>query len=125
MPAENTDPAQARALVEQFPDPETGRPLGTMGQVKSVAVDGGKVTATIALTSHSAMLWGETRHAIRDRLREQLPGNPEAIVEIVGFVPVRPNRSAPLVSPQKASLRSARARAASARARWPCRWPSR
>ena len=76
MPAENIDPAQARTLVEQFPDPETGRPLGTMGQVKNVTVDGGMITAAIALTSHSAMLWGETRHAIRDRLREQLPGSP-------------------------------------------------
>ena len=43
MPVENIDPAQARALIEQFPDPETGRPLGTMGQVKSVAVNDGKV----------------------------------------------------------------------------------
>lgn len=86
MPVENIDPAQARALIEQFPDPETGRPLGTMGQVKSVAVDNGTVAATIALTSHSAMLWGETRHAIRDRLREQLPGSPEATVEIVELV---------------------------------------
>ena len=33
MSAASIDPAQARAIVEQFPDPETGRPLGTMGQV--------------------------------------------------------------------------------------------
>ena len=86
MPAENIDPAQARAIVEQFPDPETGRPLGTMGQVKSVTVDDDKVTAQIALTSHSAMLWGETRHSLRDRLQAQLPGAPEATVDIVELV---------------------------------------
>ncbi len=56
MPVENIDPAQARALIEQFPDPETGRPLGTMGQVKSVAVDNGTVAATIALTLLSPLV---------------------------------------------------------------------
>ncbi|WP_428306393.1 P-loop NTPase [Lacipirellula sp.] len=83
MPADSIDPAQARAIVEQFPDPETGRPLGVMGQVNNVAVDGGKVTVQVALTTHSTMLWGETRHALRDRLRQQLPGPPEVVVDII------------------------------------------
>lgn len=83
MPPDSIDPAQARAIVEQFPDPETGRPLGTMGQVNSVTVDGDKVTVQVALTSHSTMLWGETRHSLRDRLRQQLPGPPEVIVDII------------------------------------------
>lgn len=86
MSADTIDPAQARAIVEQFPDPETGRPLGKMGQVQKVEIEAGTVHATIALTSHSAMLWGETRRSIRDRLREQLPGAPEVTVDIVEHI---------------------------------------
>ena len=30
-----------RKAIESYPDPETGKPIGSMGQIKDVVVDGG------------------------------------------------------------------------------------
>src|SRR5215211_4909324 len=86
MPADQIDPAQVHAILDDFPDPETGRGLGVMGQVKEVDVNGGSVRVDIGLTTHSAMLWAETRQAIQDRLREKLPGAQEVSIDIVEHV---------------------------------------
>jgi ATP-binding protein involved in chromosome partitioning len=86
MPADPIDRAQVHAILDDFPDPETGRGLGVMGQVKEVDVSGGTVRVDVGLTSHSAPLWAETREAIRDRLREKLPGAPEVTVDIVEHI---------------------------------------
>ena len=59
---------QVRSTVEAFLDPETGRPLGAMGQVGSVEFDGERVAVTIALTSWAAPVRDETVAALRERL---------------------------------------------------------
>jgi ATP-binding protein involved in chromosome partitioning len=82
MPPATIEPAQVETLLADFPDPETGRGLKVMGQLVRVAVNGADVRVTVALTTHSAPLWEETRQAIADRLREQLPGAPSVAVEI-------------------------------------------
>ena len=82
MPSDSIDPAQVEALLAEFPDPETGRGLKAMGQLQGVDVNGADVRVKVALTTHSAPLWEETRQAIADRLREQLPGSPNVAVEI-------------------------------------------
>jgi len=86
MPAESIDRAQVHAILDDFPDPETGRGLGMMGQVKEVDVSDASVRVDVGLTTHSAPLWAETRQAIRDRLRERLTGTPEVTVDIVEHV---------------------------------------
>ncbi len=83
MPAESIDRAQVHSILDDFPDPETGRGLGVVGQVKEVDVNGQNVRVDVGLTTHSAALWGETRQAIRDRLRERLPAGAEVTVDIV------------------------------------------
>lgn len=74
---------QVHAILDEFPDPETGRGLKIMEQIKGVDVSNGAVRVTIGLTTHSGALWSETRQTIRDRLREKLPGAPEVTVDIV------------------------------------------
>jgi ATP-binding protein involved in chromosome partitioning len=83
MPADSIDRAQVQAALDEFPDPETGRGLGVMGQVKDIEIQPSVVRVKVGLTTHSSPLWEETRRAIRDRLREKLPGAPDADVEIV------------------------------------------
>ncbi len=81
------DSAPLRAAVDgvlaAFPDPETGRDVRTMGQVRDVAVDGPRVIVTLALTTYSAPLWAETRQELIDRLRAALPGDADVQVEVV------------------------------------------
>ena len=86
MSAPSIDPAQVDAILQDFPDPETGRGLSGMGQVQRVDVNGAEVRVTVALTTHSAPLWKETQQALADRLREQLPGAPQVTVEIAEHV---------------------------------------
>lgn len=62
------DLQQARSCVESFPDPETGRPLGTLGQVRSVDADGDGLRVEIGLTSWAAPVRDETLAALRDKL---------------------------------------------------------
>ena len=83
MAAGPIDSAQIQAVLDDFPDPETGRGLKTMGQVRGVDVNGQQVRATIALTTHSAPLWDETRQAVEDRLRERIGGAGQVTVTIV------------------------------------------
>jgi ATP-binding protein involved in chromosome partitioning len=82
MPAA-IDPAKIDSVLADFPDPETGRGLKTMDQVRKVDVRGGAATVTIALTTHSAPLWAETRQNLIDRLRAALPRAERVDVEIV------------------------------------------
>src|SRR5687768_11606051 len=86
MSDDQIDRAQVHAIVDEFADPETGRGLGVMGQVKEVDVSGSSIRVDIGLTTHSAALWPETRMALRDRLREKLPGVTEVAVDIVEHI---------------------------------------
>jgi ATP-binding protein involved in chromosome partitioning len=86
MSAGSIDAKQIHAILDDFPDPETGRGLGLMGQVKEVDVSGNAVRVDVGLTTHSAALWGDTRAAIRDRLRQRLPAEAEVSVDIVEHV---------------------------------------
>jgi ATP-binding protein involved in chromosome partitioning len=70
-------------VLATFSDPETGRDVRTMGQVRDVAIDGTRVIVTLALTTYSAPLWAETRQELIDRLRAALPGDAEVQVEVV------------------------------------------
>ena len=65
---------QIRAIVAQYPDPETGRPMGKMDQVRSVTVDGDRAQIEIGLTSHSAAIADEVQTAIVDRIVAARPG---------------------------------------------------
>ena len=63
-----------RQAISDFPDPETGRPLGSMGQIKDVSCDNNRVEVTIALASHSAPIADEVTDTLRSKIEAATPG---------------------------------------------------
>lgn len=66
--------AQVRELLEKYPDPESGRPMGTMGQIQSVRVDGDAIEVAVGVTSHCQVIADEIADAIRDKTQTVAPG---------------------------------------------------
>ena len=66
-------PAAVEAVLADVADPETGRPLTTMGQIVSVAADPAAIAVTIGLTTHSAIRWSVTRARIEELIRAKFP----------------------------------------------------
>lgn len=62
------------SILQSHPDPETGRPLGSMGQIRSVVVEGESVTISIGLTTHSLPIADEVRDAIEAKIIAAHPG---------------------------------------------------
>ncbi|MDA9858790.1 Mrp/NBP35 family ATP-binding protein [Rubripirellula sp.] len=62
-------------IVGEYPDPETGRSLRSMGQVKEVSVDDSSVIVTIALTTHSMPIREDVAEAIESRIVAAVPGS--------------------------------------------------
>ena len=77
------DRQQVEEILKNFPDPETGRKLWQLDQVRNLEVVGNEIKVTIALTSYSAPLWQETREQLAEQLRTKLPSNPTVSLEIV------------------------------------------
>ena len=63
-----------RDLVGKHPDPESGRPLGSMGQLQSVDVDGDNVTLRVGITTHCQVIADEVADSIRDKVLTIAPG---------------------------------------------------
>jgi len=61
------------AALADFADPETGRNVTQLEQVRDVQVADGRVSLTLALTTHSAPLWQETKAAVEQLLRAKFP----------------------------------------------------
>jgi ATP-binding protein involved in chromosome partitioning len=72
--------------LSELSDPESGRSLERMEQIKGVAIDGRSIKVTLALTSWAAPLWEETRDAALSLLRRKLPGDVDVDVQIVEHV---------------------------------------
>jgi ATP-binding protein involved in chromosome partitioning len=60
-------------ILTAFPDPETGRSAIALGQIRDVALDDGRLSLTLGLTTYSAPLWEETRADLKDQLTERCP----------------------------------------------------
>jgi ATP-binding protein involved in chromosome partitioning len=76
------DEAAVRAVLADFKDPETGRGIAQMEQVRDLAVANDRVSLTLALTTHSAALWKETQQALADLLRARFPAAKEVDVRL-------------------------------------------
>jgi ATP-binding protein involved in chromosome partitioning len=74
--------AVEQALAELL-DPETGRSVVRMEQLKHVAIDGNHVEVTLGLTSWAAPIWDEIRDAAQKQLQERLPTGTQVAVKIV------------------------------------------
>ncbi|MEM9658130.1 MAG: P-loop NTPase, partial [Planctomycetota bacterium] len=79
---------QIEAILRDFPDPETGRGLGPMGQIRKIEESERSIRAEIGLTTYSAPLWEETRERLADRLRAKVGA--DANIEINLAVHERP-----------------------------------
>ena len=77
------DSTAVKAVLADFADPESGRPLVEMGQVHSLEASPAAITVKVGLTSHAAILWSQTRGRIEDLLRARFPLVPTVTVEIV------------------------------------------
>lgn len=75
-------PAAVRAAIADYPDPETGRALDSMGQIKDVVIDGDRVVVTLALASHSFPIADEVIEALQSRMVAAFPGT-DAQIELV------------------------------------------
>ena len=63
-----------RSAIESFPDPETGRPMGSMGQIKEITVDDKTTTITLGITTHSRPIADEVADRIESKVTASLPG---------------------------------------------------
>lgn len=82
MTAASVTLADVRAALNHFSDPETGRSIVQMEQVRDVRLDGGRLRLTLALTTYAAPLWQETRADLVEFLRQRVPGLQEVAVEL-------------------------------------------
>lgn len=74
------------AALAGFLDPESGRNVVQMGQVSEVKVAGDRLSLTLGLTSHSAILWEETRDEFVALLRKRFPQLTTVDVKLVEHV---------------------------------------
>ena len=75
---------EVKNVVEAFPDPETGRPLGQMGQVHTIDSNADGVKVQIGLTSWAAPIREEIAEQVLERLVAELGVLPRACqIEVV------------------------------------------
>ena len=61
MPAGPATESAVRAALDDFKDPETGRSVVQMEQVRDLEVAPARIALTLALTTHSSPLWKATQ----------------------------------------------------------------
>lgn len=83
MSASDTLVERVRQHLEQLKDPETGRPVGATGQLRSVEVDGNDVSLTLGLSSWSAPLRDDFRSQCVELIRGEFAELGSVNVEIV------------------------------------------
>lgn len=63
-----------RQAIAAHRDPETGRPLDSMGQIKEVTIEGNQATVNIGLTTHSAPIADELAEVLISKIVAAVPG---------------------------------------------------
>jgi ATP-binding protein involved in chromosome partitioning len=86
MAAGRLDREAVENVLAELADPETGRGVVEMQQVRDIAVEGNRVEVMLGLTSWSAPLKEEVRDEARRLLASRLPKGAEIHVEIVEHV---------------------------------------
>ncbi len=64
-----------RTAIADHPDPETGRPIDSMGQIHKIEIDGDRATVTLGLSSHSAPIAEEVTAALESKITAAAPGS--------------------------------------------------
>ena len=81
MTKSQVDRGAVDAVLADFQDPETGRSVVETGQVRDVKIEGGRLSLTLELTTHSAPLWDETIEALAEKLRSDVADLQEVKIE--------------------------------------------
>jgi ATP-binding protein involved in chromosome partitioning len=69
-----------------LPDPETGRSMARLEQIRHIGIDDRGVEVTLGLTTWSSLLWDETRVEAERLLKEKLPHGTPIRVRVVEYV---------------------------------------
>jgi ATP-binding protein involved in chromosome partitioning len=77
---------QVEKTLSELPDPETGRSMVRMEQIRHIGIDGRGVEVTLGLTTWAGLLWEETRAEVERLLCEKLPPGTEVRVRVVEYV---------------------------------------
>lgn len=77
------DKTAVHAALDKLLDPETGRSVVQMEQISNVVVERDTVCLTLALTTHSAPLWEETKAAAEKLLRDEFPSLQAIQIDLV------------------------------------------
>jgi ATP-binding protein involved in chromosome partitioning len=76
------DAAAVTAALEEFRDPETGRSITQMQQVRDVSLSGENLSLTLGLTTHSAPLWQDTKAELEQFLQAKFPALKEIRINL-------------------------------------------
>lgn len=68
------DKSTVQSYLAGLKDPETGRPMGEMGQILEVSTEGDSIAVTLGLTTHSAPIWDEVVSKAKETLLAAFPG---------------------------------------------------
>ena len=82
MSSGHVDTASLEAAIGDFPDPETGRSVREMGQVRDLRVAGSEASLTLALPTHSAAIATEVKEALAERIKTRLPSLSKVTVNL-------------------------------------------
>jgi ATP-binding protein involved in chromosome partitioning len=77
------DRAAVESALNEFQDPESGRSVVKMGQVRTIAVTDGRIEIDLGLTTWSAPVWEETRKSVVAHLKRHFADVPRVDVRIV------------------------------------------
>ncbi|MEO1496761.1 MAG: Mrp/NBP35 family ATP-binding protein [Planctomycetota bacterium] len=68
--------AAIEEVLNEYADPETGRPMGSLGQVGAIGVDGDSATIEVGLTTWAAPIADEVLAGITERVAKRLSVDP-------------------------------------------------
>src|SRR5580704_543596 len=82
MPSASLTAADVTRALADFQDPETGRPVTELDQIRDIRVEDHRASLTLALTTFAAPLWEDCRAECAELLKRKLPGLSEVTVNL-------------------------------------------
>lgn len=86
MSSHSITETEVLGALEDFLDPELGRSIVKLGQVRPVRIEGGRLSVSVGLTSFASPVWEEIRTALVEKLRLAFPQAAEVEVRLEALV---------------------------------------
>ena len=71
-----------KTALADLKDPESGRDVVTMNQVRDITINGSEVSFVLELTTHSSVLWQETQAEAVELVKRRFPASTAVNVEL-------------------------------------------